>query len=356
MAPQTDVLDLLSGAAPGVRSRLLEGAGAYHGTGGARRAWLLAATAPTIAAALRGTKPDVLHVNNGGWPGSDLCRLATWVAAGARVPRRLMTVNSMPWPREDSMPRLQALVDRLTWASVEEVSTPARVVGEALVADRGLPARKFCQVRYGVPEPRGGDDEVAALRARLAPGGGLLAGMVTASASKEKGFAPFLGAMAQTSPEISAVVVGPYPEGYADQLRDRGLGERVTLEGPVADAGPYYRAIDLLVVPSIAREAMPHVILEAAAAHRPAIGTRLSGIPEAIADGETGVLVDPGDEAALARALEELAREPERIGRMGEAARTRWKDLYSAEALASAALDFYEGRLNTMNRYGENHG
>jgi glycosyltransferase involved in cell wall biosynthesis len=355
LAPQQDVLEFLEAAHPRVRSRRISGE-RYHGTTGGERARLLAAAFPTLVRTLREERPDVLHVNNGGWPGSDLCRIASWAGAAARVGRRLMTVNSMPWPREDSQPQLQAAVDVVSWRALHEVSAPARIVGEALVEGRGLAPERFRLVRYGVAAP-GGEGGAAELRARLAPAGGLLVGMVTASRSREKGFEPFVEALAGTREEVHAVVVGPHPgDEFERRLSELGLDGRVTLEGPRTHVDSHYHAIDCLVLPSIAREAVPLVILEAAAASRPSIASRLSGVPEAIVDGETGVLVQPGDAGALAAALDAAAGAPDERRRMGEAARRRWEQLYSNEALARAIVDFYEGRPKTMNRYDENHG
>jgi glycosyltransferase involved in cell wall biosynthesis len=181
--------------------------------------------------------------------------------------------------------------------------------------------------------------------------------MVTASRSREKGFEPFVKALARTREEVHAVVVGPHPgDEFERLLSELGLDGRVTLEGPRTHVDSHYHAIDCLVLPSIAREAVPLVILEAAAASRPSIASRLSGVPEAIVDGETGVLVEPGDVGALAAALDAAAGAPDGRRRMGEAARRRWEQLYSNEALSRAIVDFYEGRPKTMNRYDENQG
>jgi len=355
LAPQPDVLEFLEAAHPRARGRRVGGE-RYHGTTGVERARHLAGSFPELVRVLRDERPEVLHVNNGGWPGSDLCRIGTWAGAAARVPRRLLTVNSMPWPRDDSQPQLQAAVDAVSWRALHEVSAPAEIVGEALAATRGLPEGRFRLVRYGVAAP-GGDGDAAELRARLAPEGRLLVGMVTASRSREKGFDPFVEALAQTREQVHAVIVGPHPgEQFERRLGELGLNGRVTLEGSRTRVDSHYHAIDCLVLPSIAREAVPLVILEAAAASRPSIASRLSGVPEAIVDGETGVLVEPGDVAALAEALDAAAGDPERRRRMGMAARGRWEQLYSNEALATSIVAFYEGRSNTMNRYDENQG
>ncbi|MBV9354695.1 MAG: glycosyltransferase family 4 protein [Chloroflexi bacterium] len=74
------------------------------------------------------------------------------------------------------------------------------------------------------------------------------------------------------------------------------------------------------LVPSVGPEGLPTVALEAMAAGRPVIASRIGGLPELVDDGETGLLVPPDDHQALAEALRRLLAEPERRVRMGRAA------------------------------------
>jgi glycosyltransferase involved in cell wall biosynthesis len=83
-----------------------------------------------------------------------------------------------------------------------------------------------------------------------------------------------------------------------------------------------WRAADLFVMPTRA-EAFGIVFQEAAAAQLPVVSTRIAAVPEIVADGETGVLVPPGDPRALAEAVRALAADPARRRAMGEAARRR---------------------------------
>jgi len=76
-------------------------------------------------------------------------------------------------------------------------------------------------------------------------------------------------------------------------------------------------------VPSVIPDALSRVILEAMAAGRPVIGTRVGGTPELIVDGETGLLVERGAPAALAEAIVALLRDPARRARLGAAASAR---------------------------------
>ncbi len=142
---------------------------------------------PGLALALRRTRPQLVHVNNGGYPGSELCRAATIVARFARAPRCVLSVNSAPLSRDVSYPKIEAIADRLVWGSVDAVHVGTAFVEKRLGELRGMPADLGAQIPYGVVEPSGTIDDVKALRERLTNGNALLVGMVSAAGEAEKG-------------------------------------------------------------------------------------------------------------------------------------------------------------------------
>ena len=131
-----------------------------------------------------------------------------------------------------------------------------------------------------------------------------------------------------------------------------GLGDRVRLEGRYtqADLPRIFEEAVALVVPSVLdpdgdMDGIPTVIYEAQAYGRPVVGTRLSGIPEVIRGGETGSIVPPGDEAALADAIEAMARDPARTAAMGRAARDYVLEYHDHRRNAALYLEWFsEGR------------
>jgi glycosyltransferase involved in cell wall biosynthesis len=117
--------------------------------------------------------------------------------------------------------------------------------------------------------------------------------------------------------------------------------KRLGLDGVVRLAGawPQERVAEALArasafaLPCVAArdgnmDALPTVLLEAMAAGCPIVSTRLSGIPEIVADGGTGLLVEPGDEPGLARALSALLTDPARAAAFASAGRRRVEDLF----------------------------
>jgi glycosyltransferase involved in cell wall biosynthesis len=95
---------------------------------------------------------------------------------------------------------------------------------------------------------------------------------------------------------------------------------RIHLTGYVADAAPYYRAMDVMVLPTW-REGFPNVVLEAAASGIPVVTTLCTGSRDAVVPEVTGLLIPPGYPVAIREAVLQLLLNPERRRRMGEAAR-----------------------------------
>jgi glycosyltransferase involved in cell wall biosynthesis len=101
-----------------------------------------------------------------------------------------------------------------------------------------------------------------------------------------------------------------------------------------------------VVLPSYMKgEMFPLCLIEGMALGLPAIGTRFSGIPEIIEDGETGILIEPRDEDALAHAIERFLEEPAFYARARQNTLARFRSRYAATAVARAYVEHYEAAL-----------
>lgn len=142
------------------------------------------------------------------------------------------------------------------------------------------------------------------------------------------------------------LVVGPDEANLSGEMELRlgaALG-RTRFVGYTDRPEDFMAAADVFCLPSY-REGFGMVIIEAAAAGIPAIGSRIYGITDAIEEDETGLLHRPGDTAGLAGLMAILAGDAERRQAMGEAARARALRLFSREAVTQAWLDFYRQLL-----------
>ena len=123
--------------------------------------------------------------------------------------------------------------------------------------------------------------------------------------------------------------------------RELGVAGRLHLLGLRGDVDRWLTAADLFVHPSRWEE-MPLAILEAMAAERAVVATRVGGVPEVVLDGETGKLVPAGDSDALRHALQELLRDPARRLAFGRAGRARLEAHFRAESMVERYLGLYD--------------
>lgn len=140
--------------------------------------------------------------------------------------------------------------------------------------------------------------------------------------------------------ELWLVGDGPLRSEVERLVRKRNLQEHVRFLGLRKDIPELLAQADILLLPSD-WEGVPLVVLEAMAAGRPVVATRVGGVPELIEEGKTGLLVPPRDSGALARAILRLAKDPELRRRMGEAARKRALERFDIHRTAQAYAELY---------------
>ena len=146
-----------------------------------------------------------------------------------------------------------------------------------------------------------------------------------------------------TSHALKVVIVGEGPDRKAieDMVKEYGLQSNVVLAGQQSDMAGVYAAMDIFVLPSL-NEGLPMTVLEAMAASRPVIATRVGAIPSVIKDGENGLLVDPKDVDGLRNALARLLSDSDLCRRMGDRAHDWVGRNYTSEVMALKYRQLYE--------------
>ena len=197
----------------------------------------------------------------------------------------------------------------------------------------GVPPEKVALIAHGVDTDRflpATRDERLALRQRLGlPIDGRII-IYTGRLLRGKGLEALIaafGSVAAAEPSAHLVIVGS-GEGQSLSVdaalraaaQGEGLAGRVTFAGRVDAVEDWLRASDVFAFPSMF-EALGIALVEAAACGLPAVASRTGGIVDVVEDGRSGVLVPPGDVAALSAALHRLVTDPDLGRRMGAAAR-----------------------------------
>jgi glycosyltransferase involved in cell wall biosynthesis len=149
-------------------------------------------------------------------------------------------------------------------------------------------------------------------------------------------------------PKTHLLLVGWFDaseDALDDDLRSRIRNHpQIHLTGFVPDTAPYYRAMDVMVLPTW-REGFPNVVLEAAASGIPVITTLATGSRDAVVPEVTGLLIPPGYPEAISESVLQLLRDPRRCRRMGRAARAWVLDHYVNDRVLGATVRYYKSLL-----------
>jgi glycosyltransferase involved in cell wall biosynthesis len=242
------------------------------------------------------------------------------------------------WPEIFLVARLahyvSAIVACSQAAAASVVNADQRLAGKTQVLYN--PVAERVSVVSGLPEPQ---------RSQSNPHAFTLG--VVGRITKPKGQRVFLNALGRLGPQlkkqIRVIFIGaPSPDDREDLTYKQRLEEcvgqfnlqtRVEWVGYQKSVGPFYRAMDVLVHPSLSQsgEAMPLAVLEALQHGVPIIASWTGGIPEVVRHGANGLLVPPGDEVALARALERFLQDAALRARLRTGAQSNLDDRFSLE-------------------------
>lgn len=270
-------------------------------------------------------------------------RLFAWRAARGLTVRLATTCHG--FVHDTLALKIYDRMDRWTLRRFPRVAAVSDDMSRQL-REYGISSAALSTIANGVDLDRFRDAQPT-LRAELNPPGPLLGAV--GRLSPEKGLDGLLHAAAKLAarfPEVRWALVGDGPQrGALEQLASKlGIADRVTFTGRREDMPGIYASLDALLLPSL-DEGLPMVVLEAMAAGRPVLASRVGAIGHVIRDGENGLLAPPGDVEALRGAIERLLAEPGLGTRLGAAARATIEDRFSAAQMAAAYLQLY-GDMN----------
>jgi len=307
---------------------------------------------------VRAFRPDVIHAH---LIGAVLaCRLAS---AGER---RALRVIQAPGKTSLLSPRLQWLDRRTLFRDDLVMGSCNAIAGQYLALGARSVAVSYygCDVRRLDPLTTG-----AAFRAEFGLSGTVpTVGMVAHMYSSRlhdlndrgiKGHEVFLDAaplILREVPGAHLFVVGDelvgdgqYRRGLESRAAARGLGGRVHFTGHRTDIASVLAGLDVVVNPSL-EESACYTMVEALLMRRGVVASNVGGLPDTVQHGETGLLVPPGDPAALAVAVTELLADPGRRRTMGRWGRERCLRKFDINATVAQVEALYRDGLRELNR------
>lgn len=292
----------------------------------------VAASIQRLTRIKRSFRPDLVHVHFSG-PSA----LFHWKSSAGRPIPTVVTLHAL-----HSVPGGDSRASSLVVQTLEKASWVVSVSRHLLSAARELVPSigpKSSVIYNGMARP-----DVAPAPLPIDPPLLLCVGRLV----PWKGFGDALRAFAQVQhrrPDVRMVIAGdgPHRRELEQLASGLGVGESVRFEGRVEPARipALLNRATLLLIPSWREENLPMTSIEAAWMGRPVVASDLSGLPEIVRDGETGLLVPPNDPDALAARLVELLAAPERLRRMGDAAHRHVVGHFDLDRCADAYDQLY---------------
>lgn len=307
-----------------------------------------------LARFIRTERPQILHTHTA--KAGAVGRIAALLAGDARPPVIVHTFHGHVL-RGYFHPVI-ALGFRVLERTLAKITTTLIAVSpevrDDLVRLGVAPASKFVVIRLGIElDERVGHDDDNRLETRrvlgLAPDAFVVGWVGRMTAVKRTDDVVLtLQKLVEKGVDAYLCLIGDGPDRDAMERRAHELGvvRRCLFVGYQQDVSRFYDAIDVLLLPS-ANEGTPVSVIEALAASRPAVATRVGGVPDVIREGIDGFLVDVGDTDALADRLAELAANPALRARMGADGRAHVLPRYAVARLIDDIDRLYRSLLAT---------
>ncbi len=291
-----------------------------------------------ISRFLRQARPAIFHAHLN-WPLA--CSKGLVAAPLARVPGVVATQQLFV----SIQSRRRVLRHKLLSTAVDRYIAVSHHMAKMLREVCLFSDKKVRVVHNGIslaPFERGSRGD---LRETLAGSDGRSIVLTLARLAQQKGIGYLIEAASQV-PEALFAVAGDGPERAALEAKVEacGLRGRVVFLGHRRDVPELLASCDAFVLPSL-YEGLPVSVLEAMAAGRPVIATRIGGTDEAVKDGVTGLLVPPADPAALAQAIHRLLTDLGLARRLGAAARAWVRRQFSDDVMAAGVEQVYREAL-----------
>ena len=301
--------------------------------------------------------PDILHINNGGYPAARSALAAALAGKCAGVAKVVMVVNNMAADYQHYSRWIDFPIDRLVVRCVNVFITGSQAAGARLKTVLNLPAHQLQTIHNGITLRCPTSTETEA-RQRLGLGDfkGVVFGVV-ALLIPRKGHQVLLDAVLKLvndkklmGTEFKVLIEGdgPLRQTLVDFVTTNNLMHWVDFVGNEANIVDFMSVLDVLILPSVQDEDLPNVILEVMALGKPVIASRLAGTPEQVIDGATGLLTEPRNVEQLAIAILKLLDNADMRSSMGRAALVRFNENFTSKIALNKYNNLYKKLIEDL--------
>ncbi len=291
-------------------------------------------------------KPDLLHINNGGYPGALTCQVAVFSAKLARIPRIIYNVNNLAYRRNMVF---EKFIDDYIKNNVDFFVTASKQAKFSLRTNRQFDNGRIIQIFNVMIQPNVVKKRKELLESlKIQSHKFIIVEVALLTARKGQIYLlKALNVIKEKHPEIYknilVILVGEGEERPALEkfVVDCNLKETVRFVGYRNDYYDFINCADLFILPSISQEDMPLVILSAMNLRKPIISTALAGISEEIQDNVEGILLNPNELFKLPDVIVKLYSDENLRLKFGENAYKKHTENFSYYKIISIYIDLY---------------
>lgn len=278
---------------------------------------------------------DILHINNGGFPAANSCYSVVIAAKMAGIKKIIYVVNNIAEDYKHPLRWLDYPIDYFIKKRVTVFITGSEHAGERLKKVLKLDSKKQVTINNGI-QIRAITLTIKEFKNKYSIPENKIIASVVANLEKRKGHIFLLNAILQIKkqypPELIPFFIfegfGPEKSTLKQYIKENELHENVLMIDYIPEIFNLLYTSDIIILPSIANEDFPNIVIEAMSLGKPVIGTNIAGIPEQIDNSKTGYVVQPKNAEELKEAIIKLASNSLLLQQFSIEAKNKFDSLY----------------------------
>jgi glycosyltransferase involved in cell wall biosynthesis len=292
---------------------------------------------------------DILHINNGGYPAEYSCYSAVIAGRIMGIKKIIYIVNNIAADYKRPNRWLDYPIDFFIKKWVTVFITGSENAGERLKKVLNLDKKKHLIINNGIKK-RAITVTKEEFKIKYSIPENKLIASVGANLEKRKGHIFLLEAILQIKKQYPKNLIpffifagdGPEKKILEEYIFENELAEYVLMIDYIPDIFNLLNASDFVILPSIANEDFPFIVIEAMSLGKPAIGTDIAGMPEQIENNKTGIIVKPKNSDELLQAIMLLAINPLLLQQYSILAKIRFDTLFEESISVRKYYDLYK--------------
>lgn len=301
---------------------------------------------------LKNNKANILHINNGGYPAANSCYSAVIAAKMAGINNIIYVVNNLAEDYKHPFRWLDFPIDLCVKRWVTFFITGSEYAGERLRHVLALNKMKHLTINNGIQRRAITLTKEEFKEKYSIPKNRIIASVV-ANLEKRKGHIYLLNAVLQIkkqyTPEFIPVFIfegnGPEKNILKQYIKENELQDDVLMIDYIPDIFNLLHTSDMIILPSIANEDFPNVVIEAMSLGKPVIGTNIAGIPEQIENNKTGYIVKPQNSEELKQAIIKLSSDPVLLQQFSNEAKMKFDSLFEKTISLQKYYNLYKSLI-----------